>query len=107
LEDLLVEFKGTLLLVSHDRDFLDEVVTSTLVFEGDGRIGEYIGGYADWIREKERAAAKAKLAPVEKPKAIAAEPKAKAASTRKLSSKELKELEALPAKIETLEQEQA
>src|SRR5690606_17073565 len=75
LEDLLVEFKGTLLLVSHDRDFLDEVVTSTLVFEGDGRIGEYIGGYADWIREKERAAAKAKLAPVEKPKAVAAAPK--------------------------------
>ena len=111
LEDLLVEFKGTLLLVSHDRDFLDEVVTSTLVFEGDGRIGEYIGGYADWVREKERAVAKAKLVPVEKPKAAAtpapAPKAAKASSARKLSSKELKELEALPARIEALEQEQA
>src|SRR4051812_39213801 len=56
LEDLLVEFQGTLLLVSHDREFLDNVVTSTLVFEGDGRIGDYIGGYADWLREKEKAA---------------------------------------------------
>ena len=110
LEDLLVEFKGTLLLVSHDRDFLDEVVTSTLVFEGDGRIGEYIGGYADWVRDTERAAAKTKLAPVEKPKAALAAPApkaAKAATARKLTSKELRELEALPARIEGLEQEQA
>ncbi len=111
LEDLLVEFKGTLLLVSHDRDFLDEVVTSTLVFEGDGRIGEYIGGYADWVRDKERAAAKAKLIPAEKPKTAVAAPAPKAAkaaaATRKLTSKELKELEALPARIELLEQEQA
>ena len=106
----MVEFKGTLLLVSHDRDFLDEVVTSTLVFEGDGRIGEYIGGYADWVRDTERAAAKTKLAPVEKPKAALAAPApkaAKAASVRKLTSKELRELEALPARIEGLEQEQA
>ena len=110
LEDLLVEFKGTLLLVSHDRDFLDEVVTSTLVFEGDGRIGEYIGGYADWVRDTERAAAKTKLAPVGKPKAALPAPAAKAAkaaNARKLTSKELKELEALPARIELLEQEQA
>lgn len=107
LEDLLVEFKGTLLLVSHDRDFLDEVVTSTLVFEGDGRIGEYIGGYADWVRDRERAAARAKAAPVEKPKALPAAKSAKGATARKLSSKELKELETLPARIEALEQEQA
>ena len=54
LEDLLVEFQGTLLLVSHDREFLDNVVTSTLVFEGNGRIGDYVGGYADWVREKRK-----------------------------------------------------
>ena len=54
LEDLLVEFQGTLLLVSHDREFLDKVVTSTLVFEGDGRIGDYVGGYTDWQNEKNK-----------------------------------------------------
>ncbi len=63
LEDLLVEFPGTLLLVSHDRAFLDEVVTSTLVFEGDGHIGEYVGGYSDWQREKQAADARATPAP--------------------------------------------
>ena len=52
LEDLLIEFSGTLLVVSHDRDFLDNVVTSTLVFEGGGRVGEYAGGYADWVRQR-------------------------------------------------------
>ena len=52
LEDLLVEYQGTLLLVSHDREFLDNVVTSTLVFEGGGRIGDYVGGYADWLRQR-------------------------------------------------------
>jgi ATP-binding cassette subfamily F protein uup len=52
LEDLLLDFSGTLLLVSHDRAFLDNVVTSTLVMEGDGRVGEYVGGYADWLRQR-------------------------------------------------------
>jgi ATP-binding cassette subfamily F protein uup len=52
LEALLVEFSGTLLLVSHDRAFLDNTVTSTLVFEGRGRIGEYVGGYSDWVRQR-------------------------------------------------------
>src|SRR5690606_13695074 len=55
LETLLLEFTGTLLLVSHDRDFLDNVVTSTLVMEGDGRVGEYVGGYSDWLRQRSRA----------------------------------------------------
>ncbi|MDQ5978969.1 MAG: transport system ATP-binding/permease protein, partial [Verrucomicrobiota bacterium] len=59
LEDLLVEFQGTLLLVSHDREFLDEVVTSTLVFEGDGRLGDYAGGYTDWMQDKAKQAARA------------------------------------------------
>ena len=72
LEDLLVEFQGTLLLVSHDREFLDNVVTSTLVLEGDGRIGDYIGGYSDWQRytaaQKLAAArAEASAAPAAKP----------------------------------------
>ena len=54
LEELLVEYAGTLLLVSHDREFLNNVVTSTLVFEGDGRVGEYVGGYDDWLRQRPR-----------------------------------------------------
>jgi len=107
LEDLLVEFQGTLLLVSHDREFLDEVVTSTLVFEGDGRIGDYAGGYTDWMQDKAKEAARAALlASVPEKPAVA--PKAAAKATgRKLSGKEQKELESLPARIEALEKEQA
>ncbi|HXC02790.1 MAG TPA: ATP-binding cassette domain-containing protein [Opitutaceae bacterium] len=107
LEDLLVEYQGTLLIVSHDRDFLDNVVTSTLVFEGDGRIGDYVGGYADWVHEKEKlAAAKAAAvarAAVNEP----ATPAAPAKSTRKLTNKEQRELDALPAQIDAFETEQA
>ena len=108
LEDLLVEFGGTVLLVSHDRAFLNEVSTSLLVFEGEGRIAEYIGGYDDWQKERERAA-KAATAETERRgekaaagAAVPAQPK----PARKLSNKERKELEGLPAKIETLETEQ-
>jgi ATP-binding cassette subfamily F protein uup len=106
LEDLLVEFQGTLLLVSHDREFLDEVVTSTLVFEGDGKLGDYAGGYTDWMQDKAKMAARAALvaATPEKP---AAAPKASGKPVKKLSGKEQKELETLPAKIEALEKEQA
>ncbi len=109
LENLLVEYSGTLLVVSHDRDFLDNVVTSTFVFEGDGRIGEYVGGYSDWLNEKarqEKAAQTAKAATaaaVSKEKLQSAAP----ARPRKLTNKEVKELEELPAKIESLEREQA
>jgi ATP-binding cassette subfamily F protein uup len=104
LENLLVEFSGTLLLVSHDREFLDNVVTSTLVFEGDGRIGEYIGGCSDWLAlDASRAAAAAPAKPVR------AEPPTVPRPTkpRKLTQKEERELEALPAQIEKLEAEQA
>ncbi len=106
LEDLLVEFGGTLLLVSHDRAFLDEVVTSTLVFEGDGRIGDYVGGYSDWQAEvrKRGAARTAPAAARERPEVRSPQP---AAAARKLSTKERAELEALPARIEALEREQA
>lgn len=101
LEDLLIEYPGTLLLVSHDREFLNNAVTSTLVLEGGGRVQEYAGGYDDWLRQcppkppsaPEPAAAKAKPAPklVERP--------------RRLTYKEQRELEALPGRIETLESE--
>ncbi|MDI1249354.1 MAG: ATP-binding cassette domain-containing protein [Lacunisphaera sp.] len=116
LEDLLVEFQGTLLLVSHDRAFLDEVVTSTLVFEGDGQLGDYVGGYTDWQTEKRKMAArKTELAKGgARPPDGLASPTGKNLSggqvpppKRKLSGKEQKELETLPARIEALEKEQA
>ena len=103
LESLLVNYKGTLLLVSHDRDFLDNTITSTLAFEGDGRVAEYVGGYQDWLRQRpEPKAAKPngkKMASVPAAPAPVAKPK------KKLSYKEQRELDELPAKIETLETE--
>ncbi len=106
LEELLGEYPGTLLLVSHDRDFLDSVVTSTLVMEGDGRVGDYVGGYSDWLRQRptrgESARATAAAAPkaVAPPAVVAATP---AAPKRKLSYKDQRELELLPKTIEDLE----
>jgi ATP-binding cassette subfamily F protein uup len=111
LEDLLVEFGGTVLLVSHDRAFLNEVCTSLLVFEGDGKVSDYIGGYDDWQRERTARAA-AIVAAEEKSKREAKEAAAKDAAgatpkkARKLSNKERAELEALPQVIEKLETEQ-
>jgi ATP-binding cassette subfamily F protein uup len=106
LEDLLVEYEGTLLIVSHDRDFLDNVVTSPLVFEGDGRIGDYVGGYADWVREREKAAAaKAALAAPARDEARATAALAKPA--RKLTNNERREVAELPARIEAIETEMA
>ncbi len=101
LEELLADYPGTLLLVSHDRDFLDNVVTSTIVMEGDGRIGEYVGGYSDWLRQRPQPAA-AGLVQVASPafepqSALAAPPK------RKRSFKEQRELEELPQRIEALD----
>ena len=111
LEALLIEYQGTLLLVSHDRAFLDNAVTSTLVFEGDGRIGEYVGGYSDWRRQQQRqakAASKAGTARPESPKPLAtASAEKSGAKSRKLSYKEQRELELLPGKIEQLDAEQA
>jgi ABC transport system ATP-binding/permease protein len=98
LEDLLIEYPGTLLLVSHDREFLNNVVTSTLVLEGEGRVKEYAGGYDDWLRQRlpEPTAA---VQPVERPKPA---PPAKQRA-RRLTYKEQRELETLPGRIETLE----
>jgi len=107
LENLLADYQGTLLLVSHDRTFLDNVVTSTLVFEGEGKVGEYAGGYQDW--ELQRMAA----LPKEGPKITVPSPVVTTITEktndkhRKLSYKERRELEALPKKIEALEAEQS
>ena len=108
LEELVSEFAGTLLLVSHDRTFLDNVVTGTLVFEGDGIINEYVGGYADWLQQRrapvggDKARAKSTaVTPLESPKSVAAAPRSQPA--RKLSFKEVRELQLLPGQIQELE----
>ena len=103
LEELLLDFTGTLLVVSHDRAFLDNVVTSTLVMEGGGRIGEYVGGYADWLRQ--RPLPRSETAPAAKPAAPAALRTPGASQKRKLSFKESQELAALPERIDVLERE--
>ncbi len=111
LEDLLADYEGTLLLVSHDRTFLDNVVTSTLVFEGNGRFGEYAGGYEDWERYRELKAENEAASQPRQPVASRTPPASagdrRADSPRKLSYKEQRELAALPAQIEALETEQA
>ncbi|MCB1163379.1 MAG: ATP-binding cassette domain-containing protein [Candidatus Krumholzibacteriia bacterium] len=100
LEQQLVDFPGTLLLVSHDREFLDNVCTSTLVLEPDGHVAETVGGYADWARTRRSAAAAPRT---ERP----ARPRERQAAPRRLSFKEQRELEVLPGEIEALEAEQA
>jgi ATP-binding cassette subfamily F protein uup len=112
LEELLQDYEGTVFLVSHDRAFLDNVVTSTIAFEGDGRWREYEGGVQDWLTQSRRsrefaaaAAAAVASAPAATPPQAKAAP-APAAPRRKLGYKEQRELEALPALIDALEQEQ-
>jgi ATP-binding cassette subfamily F protein uup len=102
LEDRLLEYNGTMLMVSHDREFLNNVVTSTIVFEGEGRLQEYVGGYDDWLRQRK--------APVElSTSATTKEARQKKAKVpkekQKLSFKENRELDALPQIIEALEDE--
>jgi ATP-binding cassette subfamily F protein uup len=107
LEELLMDFEGTLLLVSHDRAFLDNVVTSTLVFEEDGHIGEYVGGYTDWLRQRKApmSAGGGKPKPAGTPAVIS--PQKDTGKPKKLSYKDQRELDALPARIESLENEQS
>ncbi|MFZ9037821.1 MAG: ATP-binding cassette domain-containing protein [Gammaproteobacteria bacterium] len=93
LEELLIEYSGTLLLVSHDREFIDNTVTSTLVFEGDGVVNEYVGGYRDWLRQR----------PVADEKSAPATKQARPARSARKPSADQKELRALPGKIEKLE----
>jgi ATP-binding cassette subfamily F protein uup len=101
LEELLLEFSGTLLVVSHDRAFLDAVVTSTLVFEGGGTVGEYVGGYSDWVRQRAPV-----VAPTPAPKRAAPPAKApREPKQRRLTLKERTELASLPDSIDAKERE--
>lgn len=103
LEEIILDFDGTILLVSHDRSFLDNVVTSTLVFEGDGQLNEYVGGYQDWLRQRpEPVKQESKQPKAEKPEAKEAAP-SQPAKKKKLSYKLQRELDELPAKLEQAE----
>ncbi len=114
LEEILIDYQGTLLLVSHDRQFVDNVATGTWVFEGQGRIGEYVGGYSDWCRQARSgpgpdSGPAALCAPTSHAGASRAPDAARTRATsavRKRSYKEQRELDALPGRIETLEAEQ-
>ena len=101
LEDLLVEYSGTLLLVSHDREFLNNVVGSTLAINPDGTVKETVGGYDDWLREQQTS-----VAPPVAAKPLQEKSKPQKERPRKLSFKEERELEALPERISALEEEQ-
>jgi ATP-binding cassette subfamily F protein uup len=114
LEELVANYAGTLLLVSHDRAFLDNVVTSTLVFEGAGQISEYVGGYTDWLRQRKaavpeafaRASAAARPARTVATSPTGAADSSAALKARRLSYNERRELAQLPEKIQNLEAEQ-
>ena len=106
LEVLLQDYSGTLFLVSHDRAFLDNVVTQVIAFEGDGVFREYVGGYEDWVRVRSSVKLKEKQ-DVRLQKTVLKARTSKQSSRIKLSYNEMRELEALPTKIEILEQEQA
>ena len=107
LEELLANYDGTLFLVSHDRAFLDNVVTQVIAFEGDGKLMEYVGGYEDWVRvKKHQAAQQAPVRETAQPKP-AAQAASKPKSAAKLSFKEAQELEKIQSDIQVLEREQA
>ncbi|MDD4889669.1 MAG: ATP-binding cassette domain-containing protein [Phycisphaerae bacterium] len=105
LEELLIDYEGTVLLVSHDREFLNNVVTSTLAFEGDGRVVEYVGGYDDWLRQRPAAVEPAVRATSGSSRVQPAAPAAPLPK-RKLTIPERAELEKLPARIDELERRQ-
>jgi ATP-binding cassette subfamily F protein uup len=104
LEELLLDYPGTVLLVSHDRAFINDVVTSTLVLEGEGRVAEYVGGYDDWLLQSRRKAVSPAVPACTDVKKTAPSPIRE--KPRKLTFKEQKELEALPKRIEELDAEQ-
>jgi ATP-binding cassette subfamily F protein uup len=104
LEQKLCEYAGTLIVVSHDREFLDNVVTSTIVFEEDGKVQEYVGGYSDWLRRGHELAVTDNPFEIERRKRDAAERRKKRKPT-KLSYKDQRELDALPGEIEQIEAE--
>ena len=107
LEELLVNYEGTLLLVSHDRAFLDNVVTGTLVYEGDGRFTEYTGGYEDWVRQRKISEAAKLAAPVTPSAPTTPQKGVKIEKGRKFLNREQRELDELPGKLEELEAKQA
>jgi ATP-binding cassette subfamily F protein uup len=103
LEEVLSQYSGTIIVVSHDREFLNNLVTSALVFEGDGVIKEYVGGYDDWERQMtQNRKATEKPSPAQEKKVIPPPPKP---TQTKLSFKEKRDLETIPATIEKLESE--
>jgi len=106
LEAQLVDWPGTLLLVSHDRAFIDSVVTSTLVFEGSGRVQEYVGGYEDWLHQRRESARARDAETAQSRTSVAAPPNRPAPQARKRSYREEQELLTLPTRIEALESEQ-
>jgi ATP-binding cassette subfamily F protein uup len=106
LEEKLVAFDGTLLLVSHDRAFLDNVVTSVFVLDGSGKVDEFVGGYTDWmahVKQAKQVEAPKKTPEVKKEEKLAAV----AVKKKKLSFKEQQELDKLPELIDELETKQA
>jgi ATP-binding cassette subfamily F protein uup len=105
LEELLADFKGTVLVVSHDREFLNNVVTSMLVFEGDGRFKEYVGGYDDWQRQISLKEAQKPAPKTIKPQLV--QKRNAEQSLKKRSFKENKELKEMPDSIEALEKERS
>jgi ATP-binding cassette subfamily F protein uup len=105
LEELLLDFSGTLLLVSHDRAFLDNVVTSTLVFEGQGRVVEYAGGYSDWVRQRPSTLPVPPPVPPSAKNVVPASTPSRASKPKRLSYREAAELAALPERIDALERE--
>lgn len=110
LEEILGEYDGTILLVSHDRAFLDNVITSTIAFEGNGVVREYVGGYADWLRQGGRWPTEAEIAAASEPEKVETEVAAAVVEpakpkAQKLSYKLQRELDGLPKKIELLEAE--
>ncbi len=106
LEDLLAEYDGTLFLVSHDRAFLDNVVTQVIAFEGDGKLMEYVGGYEDWVRVKKQQAVQRLPVIVAIPAKLSPQTEVQSKPVTKLSFKEARELEQIPQRIASLEQEQ-
>jgi ATP-binding cassette subfamily F protein uup len=102
IEELLLEYSGTILLVSNDRDFLNNVLTSTLAIGTDGNVREYVGGYDDWLRQSSETAAQPSAAAPQ----AQAKPRRQAERARKLSFKEERELETLPDRIAAMEEEQ-
>lgn len=103
LEEILTEYQGTLLLVSHDRQFLDNIVTSTLVFEGEGKIKEYVGGYNDWLRQRPVKTVPAPVKVEAKAESVEKPPEKPKRATAKLSYKLQRELDALPDELEAAE----